>query len=173
MANDANILMRMRAAQIPPHAYEKSMLTLDQRKFQGIISNKKYEHSGFLMSYIVRPSTRESGSHTVSTVCAVAAKELVLQKKKVRYLDVPRLIKESKTDGGEFELGHGFWVIGDLGENTQHWPRNEWDTAQSYLLSHLARGGGLILGDNGASDLGMWGEEMLDSISIFDLVRVE
>lgn len=175
MANDSNTLMRMRAAQIPPHAYESSAKSLKQSRMTFILEGGKYEENGFNISFLfeANPENRKPKC-SVPMACSVFGKELVLRQKNVLWLDLAALVRASKnTEEIPLGVGRGFWVVGDIGENTQHWAKWEWDNAQSLLLSHLARGGALILGDTGAVDHGYYNMDMIDALSVFDEVRVE
>ena len=172
MANDAAILAKMRAAQVPPHSFEHSLKTLKQLRFASIIQEKRFElQGGGLESFIVRPGRRKDAPH-VSMVAGVAAKELVLLNKKVFYTTLPAVIATLK-EWQNVDAGHGYIVMADLGQNTQNWPANDWDSVQAYLLSHLSRGGGLILGDNGVIENGWLGAEMVQALSVFEEITVE
>lgn len=172
MANDAAILAKMRAAHVPPHAFEHSLKTLRQLRFASILQEKRFElQGGGLESFIVRSGKRKDAPH-VSMVCAVAAKELVLMHKKVVYATLAGVVHDLKDWSG-VDAGQGYVVLADLGANTQNWTASEWETVQAYMLSHMSRGGGLILGDNGVVENGWLGAEMSQALTVFEEINVE
>lgn len=172
MANDAAILAKMRSAHVPPHSFPHSLKTLRQLRFASIIQEKRFElQGGGLESFVVRPSKRKDAPH-VSLVAGVAAKELVLLNKKVFYGTLAGTILSLK-DWANIDAGHGYFVLADLGQNTQNWPANDWDSVQAYLMSHLSRGGGLILGDNGVIENGWLGAELAQALTVFEEITVE
>lgn len=171
-ASEAAIYGRMRSAGVPPHAYDRSLIGLKQPRFAGIISGREYNllEAG-LVSYLVRSSGKPS-SPNVPLVCAVAAKELVLQRVSVQYLSYAELAGKVTTNWWEGDWT-GYVVISELGEQTTNWPKNVWDTVQSMLLSHISRGGAVIVGDTGALELGLFSEEFLNAIEVFEQITVE
>lgn len=172
MANDAAILAKMRAAHVPPYSFEHSLKTLRQLRFASIIQEKRFElQGGGLESFIVRPGKRKDAPH-VSMVVGVVAKELVLLNRKVFCSTLAGTIHSLK-EWQNIDAGHGYFVLADLGQNTQNWPAHEWESVQAYLLSHLSRGGGLILGDNGVIENGWLGAEMVQALSVFEEITVE
>ena len=76
--------------------------------------------------------------------------------------------------GGEEILervGTGYFVVSDIGDNTQFYTPAQWDDAQALLLSHLGRGGGLILGTPDVA-LVKFSYEFLDALEIFENILV-
>jgi hypothetical protein len=178
METDFAIVARMRLAHIPPHAYTTSLALSGQRRLSKIILEKQYDlgEAGFV-SLVIRNGKAKRGP--VSKVCAITAKELALQKCRVYYSTLPELIlsrrhlAELHESNISEHVGKGFLVIGDLGDNIKDWSNAEWATVQAYLLTHLAKGGGLILGDNGASEKGLFCSDMVDALTDFSVVEVE
>ena len=70
-------------------------------------------------------------------------------------------------------LGRGHIVIGDLGLNTEGYPRHEWENAQDYLLHHIALGGGVIIGDNGWTATGNITLDFAEALRVFEEVNIE
>lgn len=175
MASDAAIIARMRAAGVPPHAYSHSLdkPALGASRFGAIIREKRFDLGvGGLVSYIIR--NKPKSKVKPSLVAAVAAKELVLLNREVKFVYFAALMTVVRV--GELswlDFGKGYVVVPDLGENTQQWPANEWDYTQAVLLSHVNRGGGLILGDNGVTEGGWFNAGFIDALTIFDEIIVE
>jgi hypothetical protein len=190
MANDVAIIAKMRLSQVPPHTYTTSLEREGQKRLSEILEGRKYEHAGQLRSYLVRQGARKKPA-SVSRVCALAAKQLVLASRAVYYTNLAEAVTATRVlagnvpaasvynnSGGDTHpilsrLGKGYIVVGDLGANIPHWPDNDWDVVQSFLLSHLSRGGGLILGDNGATANGFFCEDFVDALSDFVVIDVE
>lgn len=171
MANESSILAKMRAAEVPPHAFDKSLLGLNQKQFANIITTRAFDlEGGGLVSYIVR-GAGEKQYPKVSLVCAVIAKELVLAQRQVAYVYLSSLMCSAKNDE-PLNGFRGYLVVGDLGLNVKRWPEKDWDMVQDMLMVHLARGGGLIFGDTGAIDMGLISHDFANAISLFDEVRV-
>lgn len=157
---------------MPPHAYDQSLAKLRQARFANIIANKEYDlkEAGFI-SYVVRPSGR-AGAPNVPMVCAVAAKELVLSRMPTTYVSYAELAGKIVGNWWESEL-NGYVVVSDMGMQPKHWPDSVWESVQSMLLSHISRGGAVIVGDTGALAEGLFGEEWLNAMTVFDEITVE
>lgn len=167
MGSDIAILAKMHLARVQPHAFIHSLQTINQKSFAAVIKEKKYDQGvGGVVSYLVTGK----GKHSHSLVCHVAAKELVLQSKKVFCTTLADLVLR----GGEEvldRLGVGYIVLSDLGANTQYYTLAQWDDVQALLLSHLGRGGGLILGMPDAAAV-EFSYEFLDALAIFESILV-
>lgn len=174
--SETAIFAKMRAARVPPHAYSHSLESLKQTRLASVIRERRFDLGvGGLSSYLITPAAPTSKKVPVSVpmVCAVAAKELVLLGREVRYYTLAGLLMEIEAKEIWEVAGRGYFVIGDLGENTQHWQAKEWDTAQDVLLHHTSRGAGLILGDTGAVNAGYFSGDLTEALSMFDVMLVE
>jgi hypothetical protein len=170
MANESAILARMRAARVPPNAFPHSLKALKQNSLAAVVAEKKFDTGvGGLISYLVKGARK---AHTSSSlVCHVAAKELVLQGCKVFCTSIPEIVQPSDGDEAPDKLGIGYLVVADIGANTQYCTPFQWYSAQAYLLSHISRGGGLIIGVPDI-DAVRFNAEFLDAMEIFENVAV-
>jgi hypothetical protein len=177
-ASDIDILARLRAANVPVQAYEHSLHTLKQHRFSEIVAGQKFDmKEGGLVSYLVRhKGPLKDGGAGIVRVCAVAAKELVLLRRAVAYnfiasiaaaIHDPELLTDQMS-----ALRKGYLVIGDVGKNVGELKNSDWQLIQALLLSHMNRGGGLIIGDTGVTNNGMWNADFLDALSIFDVIML-
>lgn len=168
MANDVSILAKMHAARVQPHAFIHSLKTLNQKSFALVVKDKKYDQGiGGVVSYWVTGK----GKHSHSLVCHVAAKELVLQNRKVFCLSVAELALRGSSEEVTERVGTGYLVVSDVGDNTKHYTPAQWDEAQAILLSHLGRGGGLIMGSADTKSV-EFNYDFLDALAIFESVVV-
>lgn len=168
--SNAAIVARMRAAGIPPHTFHTSLEQIGQKRFAEILTNREFDLGhGHIASYIVRGQRKDAAN--VTQVCALAAKSLIAIQRVAIYTTVPALNEFLKT--GEHHNTTGYVVVGDLGNNTQNIPAAEWDRMQSFFVSHVARGGGLILGDNGVINNGQLCLDLIDAISVFEEIVIQ
>lgn len=178
MSNELAILARMRAAGVPPHAFQHTLLGMRQMRLAAAVKSKTYDlgHSG-LASMIVHAVLDEAPlktvNHSPTLVCGVLAKELVLQGRKVIYGSLASMVHATKAPDAYESLGSGYLVIPDLGQNISRWEPREWEICQDTMRFHISRGGGLIIGDTGVIEGGYFGQEMLESLSLFDTYAVE
>lgn len=148
---DHAILQRMRVAGVPPYAYSTSLALEKQNTLAAIISQKSYTkgNSG-PVNYVLkaaRAQDQRSSMRRVTKACAVMAKELVLHKQAVSYRTVSDLFKKvADTDDYEEQHFSGYIIIGDFGTYPGDYTSAEWSAVQAALLSHVSRGGGLVLG---------------------------
>ena len=171
MSNEDAILGRMRLAGVPPHAFPHSLKALKMAKLENDVFNKLYEKGvGGLVSYLI---TGGSKTTTASLVCSVMAKELVLQNRKVTCLSVSDLatLAENGEDAKGFS-GKGYLVVSDVGSNTKNCSPFQWDVAQSTLLSHIARGGGIIIGSANFTEVSI-GWEFIDALTLFTSIQIQ
>lgn len=177
MASDAAIIAKMRAAGVPPHAFMHSLDKLGQKQFANIVQKRLFDMGvGGLVSYLIRSESRPINTtklRNVAMVCAVAAKELVLLGRTVTYIALPELIRAGRNDDDIDGRGRGYWVIPDLGGTIANWQPHEWETAQALMMSHINRGGALILGDTGVIEGGYFGIDLQNALTVFQTVRVE
>lgn len=182
MSKDDPILGRMRASQIPPFAYTTTLKLEKQSNFAQIIEGKQFDTgpSG-IVSYLVKYGARKRpGSPSVTRVCAVAARELVLLRRKVYYTTIHELaLALSMYERGldcifplVERLGLGYIVIGDIGENIQARSAASWHDIQTFLNAHLSRGGGLILGLT-AIEHALFTHDLAEAVGAFQTVTVE
>lgn len=183
MASEDAILLKMRASRVQPHAFPHNLITIKQKRLAEKVANKEYlVGSGGIKNYaITYDSSMAAGRKaktSASLVAAVMAKELVLQNRKVRCVTVPDLIRPNWLEEEAYRLGSGYLVVCDVGENTRAYAPYQWEDAQALLLSHMARGGGLIIGisaivDEEKSIFLDFSSEMLDAFGDFEFVKVE
>ena len=145
-------------------------------------NERKYESAGGYRNYLIKGG---KGKRTVSAVCALAAKHLVLAQRTVYYTTIAELVvslrstgSSSVYDAGESptifaRMGKGYLIVGDIGSNVANWLPSEWDVVQSFLLSHIGRGGGLILGDTGFISQGLLCLDLADALTDFVSIDVE
>jgi hypothetical protein len=175
VASNGAVYTKMRTALIPAPALSESLVTLRQTTLVKEITEGRFAIGPEgLMSYLIQPSTRK-GAPSVVRVCSVIAKELVLLNRQVRYTMVSELVKLSSSDA-DYSLsvaGSGYLVIGDVGENTKAWTAAQWEDVQAYLLQHLRRGGGLVIGDTGAVEHSLFNLDFFDAIDGFLTVKVQ
>lgn len=190
MASNQEILARMRKSFVCPSAFGHSLDSLKQRKMSAIIKGKEYAaESGVLKSYIIYDERPDASHHrdkrdlvrdfkagtlvkSVSLICKVIAKEFVLSRQPVvcySYVDFVNFAKYQS----EVELGSGYIIIPGIYEECLDRPKAERVEAEKLILSHLWRGGGLVLGDAGATECGKLSTEIIDALHRFEFIEVE
>jgi hypothetical protein len=171
------ILTRMREARIPPYAYASSLALERQPELAKIVQGKEYVNAADgLVSYLLTAREyNETMNLKVTKTSAVFAKELVLHRRVVAYRSVFDLVRASERlslEEAEADipaLGRGFIVVGDLGGMLDEFSELQWAGLQSLLLSHVSRGGALILGVTTATS---WGLDMALLLTSFTHIRL-
>lgn len=166
--NDDIIIGRMRAAGVPPHAYGHSLGTLGMRSLAAVINEGRYKLRGrSLKSFII---SGESDSVNTPLVCAVLAKELVLREEEVHYVTLAKMVGMAQDDS--FRSAGEYVVLGDLNHVlVSHWTPAQWDIVQSFLLTHLSFGGGLVIGHTAGLAIPV-GTDLQNALKLFDEFKV-
>lgn len=153
MASDEYVVSRMRAAQVPPQVWEKSLLSERFTEISEDFDKKKYLLSaGTVLSYTVQTAERKVSPARAALACLLIAKSLVLKQKEVYCASLPELVGatndkaayESKI--GSEHCGVGYLIIPDAITDIEAFPRAAWLMAQAYMAAHVSRGGGLVVG---------------------------
>lgn len=182
MANEAVILGKLRGAQIPTHAYSTSLKRENHTALSAVIANKGYSlgAEGYRSFRVFAKVESKRTSAVVAKACALFAKELVLAGAKVKYVAATQMFLWSRQmmlpqgleDEKWFEIGKGFLVVSDLGESINNWTANEWDIVQQTILIHLSKGGGIVIGDTGALNSGLYNADMVNELAMFTCIEV-
>lgn len=177
-------LMKMRQANVPPYAYETSLAREKLDILAADVKERTFNlGSGYYQSYaITTGAASPEASAKVTKSVAVFCKELVLVGAKVRYFSLAELMVALKKGlvSGEFadtdyEFGSGYLALGDYGLNIQNWQGNEVELLSSQLVSHMSRGGGLILGASAATlstVRSTYSNDLTNSLSTFKIIKV-
>lgn len=180
MSSEFAILSKMRAASIPPYAYETSLSKERLDILAADIKDKSYEMDGkFLQSYALTfdVPNKQTGAKVTKAV-AVFCKELVLRNVRVRYFSVAELmipIRRALATGdygdSDMEYGKGFLALGDYGANLDNWRKEDVETLNTVLVSHMSRGGGVILGITSPLSAST-SNDLMNSLATFKTVKV-
>lgn len=164
MSGDLAIYNRMRQANVPPHAIKSRLKDLKVPRFAEAIRSRGYRlGDAGLRSYLLDHAELPAAP---ALIAAVAAKELILLGETARVVPVPILLKSISSSDWEPQDG-GYLVVPEIGENVTHWPRPDWQYAQALLMSHVSRGGGLILGYYG-EDYSEFSREFELALTMFE-----
>ncbi len=175
MAESDNIILgRMRRAGVPAHLYNTTLALEKQNVLAAAIGQKKYDlGEGLLQSYIIEPANNPK-KPSPARVCGLIARELVLARKPTTYVTLPQLtLIADRAAEDEINLGVGYLVVGDFNDLVAEWKRAEWALVESMLVSHLYRGGGLILGNTGGFQTPVLSEEFDQAMSGATRILVE
>lgn len=175
MATDA-ILFRMRAAQVPTFAYTTSLKLEKQLALAEIVKGREFERGeAGLKSYLI---TRHGGGvdSKVCRTCAAFAKELVLAGTPVYCTSVEELsLASTMYERGVDSIytfaervGEGYLVLCDYNECGVE--TTQLGRVQMILLSHISRGGAVILGT--VSELSLLTMEFQESVAKFEAVAI-
>ena len=169
MADDI-ILARMRAARVQPHAFPSTLESINQKLLAKLVEDKRYTLGpGGLVSYLI--AGKRKAKVSPSTVCHVFAKMLVIQGKKVFCTSIAELAHRGEMEEVTERMGTGYFVISDVSENTKNCSPFEWDSVQALLLSHVGRGGGLIIGSANFQEV-EFGDDFLSALPAFEAIDV-
>ena len=151
MASDATVVARMRAAQVPPQVWESSLVS---EKFTELVDDfdlKKFQlGEGTILSYVIKAADRKVAPQRAVLACYLIGKSLALKGKTVYCATLPELVsiacERNVSESPAPACGDGYLIVPDITSNSEHFPRANWLLTQSYLASHVSRGGGLVLG---------------------------
>jgi hypothetical protein len=124
-----------------------------------------------LRSYEICKNPTGSNKVTPTLACGVLAKELALQRVKVHYTLLPLLILGSKrADEFDFFDKCDYVVVGDVGDNYADYAPADWSLAQAILLTHINRGGGVILGNTFNERMPNFSLDMVEAMDAFTTI---
>lgn len=147
---------KMRAANIPVFAYQTTLVTEGAGTLREIIKQKEFKTEAGLASYVLQGNGKKADSLRTTRLAAVMAKELVLSGVRVHFVPLAGFVREVRLqdyaadrDGSQAtipvlqDIGTGYFVIPDFSDS--YHDRDTWAEAQSLMVTHVNRGGGLIL----------------------------
>lgn len=135
-------------ARIPTYAYSTNLAELSQPLLRAIVTDAAYVSQGVLKSISITESYRAPAG-TFPVIVARFAAELCLCGQKVCFVRMEALIRELRVYGSGVEsplhpvlsrMGEGFIVVPDIT------PTPHAATVADFLLDHVSRGGGVVLG---------------------------
>lgn len=145
-------IVKMRAAQIPRQALSTNAKDAKFPEIRAIIDTEDWKTASGLKTFVVEPAGIQHPDRTFLAV-GLFAKELVLKGESVYFCTFADIVRcnrlQEKGIDYSTELhdrkGSGFIAVVGVAEAVGVYPGAELLEAQAYLLSHVARGGGLIL----------------------------
>jgi hypothetical protein len=168
------VLLRMRAAGVPPYAFRHTLAKLAKERFLGLapvasaVTSKAYQKgvSG-LVSYAF------TGKHGI-LAAATMAKELVLVGEQVHCTTALALAVEfPKQDWMPYSPETlGYWVVPDFAGGLSTLSEYQARSVVDFVLSFAAKGGGLVLGlgDSEPSSPEL-PEEFVLALQVFELYQ--
>ena len=149
------IKAKMRQANIPVYAEKTTLPKLGQQALRALIERREFMTEDGLNNYIVHAGDRMYGIE-VAEVVALMAKELVLSGVPTYHVTVTSLAKEleredvvraeeSSVSNALARSGKGYICIPDF-EDIEHIDAGLWRYTLDWLMQHVRRGGGLVLG---------------------------
>lgn len=151
----ADIKAKMRQANIPVYAEKTTLPKAGQQALRELISKREFETEDGFISYIVNAGDKMYGIE-VAEVVALMAKELVLSGIPAYHVTVTSLAKEleredvaraeeSSVSNALARSGKGYICIPDFAD-IEHIDAGLWRYTLDWLMQHVRRGGGLVLG---------------------------
>lgn len=158
--SDLNILRALRKAHIPPYAYKTNFEQENLHALRTRITDKNVLSAENRVNFFVYASSTDRAALRKSCVgVALMAKALCLQKVPVVHTTLAGLLREQRMAEMERvqetvnpvlqQLGAGYIAISDFLEFSdveQKYGYHSVHLAADYLIEHVERGGGLILG---------------------------
>lgn len=145
---------RMAASNIPASVMATTLPNEGMDALRVTVAKKEFRTANGLKSYFIdAPSANQKSLNRAAFIAAVFAKELVLSNVAVFFTPLAGLFREMNDavfwDEEKSRLpkrGDGYVVIPDFDNEAAIPSSAQWAEVQDWLIQHVNRGGGLVLG---------------------------
>lgn len=186
--SDPRILAKLRSAHIPPYAYQT---TFDRESLSDlkarVTSKQVIEATSPINFYLYSGDSGKAAMKKTCLAVGLMAKTLCLSGLQVVHTTLAGFLREQRFAEMEREgqtlnpaidcIGKGYIAIGDFLEYAdveQKYGYHSCQLAADYLLEHVERGGGLILGASNIPprDVEQFGAAFSAMLDMFEAYRI-
>lgn len=151
-----NQTAKIQGANLPPYVLDTTLVRDGFQMLRDIVASKAFRKPQGLESYTIVPQLAEVKEARAVRATTLLAKEILLMGTPVYYITLAGFLREVRLQDYSAardpinpvldRIGTGYIAISEM-DNPEAWPSPSiWQEGQDLLMSHVSRGGGLILG---------------------------